>query len=99
MIAESIVLIILAVSVGGILLMIIRKMPALNSLPQNGNIGIREHRVFVCCERKIKGVLNFFDKQIFLHKLLSWVKVLTLKIETKVDGLLHRIRKERAEKK
>lgn len=99
MIVESIVLIILVVSVGGILLMIIQKMPALNSLPQNGNTGIREHRAFLCCERKIKAVLNFFDKQIFLHKLLSWIKILTLKIETKVDGLLHKIRKERAEKK
>jgi len=34
------------------------------------------------------------EKQIFLHKLLSWIKCLTIKIEVKVDNWLHSIRKK-----
>ena len=94
MIIESIVLAIFICSVGGILLILIRKMPALNSLPQNGNTGIREHHFVLNIENKIKDFFILIEKQIFLHKFLSWVKVMTLRIETKVDHLLHNIRKK-----
>ena len=71
-----------------------RKIPVLNSLPQNGSTGIRKHQIILNIENKIKDILVFFEKQIFLHKFLSWVKVMTLKIETRVDVLLHKIRKK-----
>ena len=94
MLTESIILAIFVCSFGGILLILIRKIPALNSLPQNGGAGIREHKVILGIESKIKRVLISMEKQVFLHKLLSWVKVMTLKIETNIDKHLHRIRKK-----
>ena len=94
MLIESIVLIILVCSFGGILLIFVRKIPVLNSLPQNGNAGIRNHHFILNAENKIKGFFVYFEKQIFLHKFLSWVKVMTMKIETRIDVVLHKIRKK-----
>ena len=93
MIIQSIILAILIVSIGGIILILIRKAPTLNSLPQNGGVSIREHRFILIIENKIKGIMLSIEKQIFMHKFLSWVKVMTLKVETRVDHLLHKIRK------
>ena len=94
MIIESIFLIILICSIGAIILFLIRKVPALHSLPINETSGIREHHIILNLENKIKGVLLAIEKQIFFHKFLSWVKVMTLKVETKVDKSLHKIRKK-----
>jgi len=76
-----------------------RKIPVLNNLPQNGTTGIRKHYYIVNIEHKIKDFFIFFEKQIFLHKFLSFVKVMTLKIETKVDKSLHKIRKKAQQNK
>ena len=89
---ETIVLIIFVLSFGGILLILAHKIPELNALSQNGTSGIKDHRLIVTLENKIKNIFIAFEKQIFFHKFLSWVKVMTLKIETRVDHLLHRIR-------
>ena len=94
MITELIFLIILVCGLAGALFILFRKMPMLNSLPQNGSIGIRKHRIILDIEAKIKDVSLFFEKQIFLHKFLSWIKVATLKVETRVDVLLHKIRRK-----
>lgn len=94
MLIESIVLIIFVLSLGGVLLILIRKIPILTSLPQNGESGIKEHKLVIGLGDKVKAVVTAIEKQIFLHKFLSWVKVMTLKIETKVDHLLHKIRKK-----
>jgi len=94
MIAESIVLIIFVCSLGGVLLILFRKIPTLNSLPQNGDSGVRCHRFILSAENKIKSVSVFFEKQIFLHKFLSWVKCMTLKVETRIDVLLQKIRRK-----
>lgn len=98
---ELIFLVILICSLGGILLILAGKIPVLTSLPQNGSTGIKEHRIVLNLENKIKNVSVFFEKQIFLHKFFSWVKVMTLKIETRVDVALHNIRKkaQQADKK
>lgn len=69
-------------------------MPVLNSLPKNGTTGIKKHHYILEIEGKLKGFFLYFEKQIFLHKFLSWVKIVTLKIETRVDHLLHKIRKK-----
>jgi hypothetical protein len=90
---ELIILIIFVLSAGGVLFILVRKMPTLHSLPHNGTTGIKKHKIISNVEAKIKEVLVYFEKQIFLHKLLSWVKIMTLKIETRVDKLLHRIRR------
>jgi len=94
MIIELIFLIIFILSFGGIVFIIVRKLPALNSLPQTGTTGIRKHQYILDIENKFKEILISFEKQILFHKLLSWIKVVTLKIETKVDIMLHRIRKK-----
>jgi hypothetical protein len=94
LLTEPIFLIILICSFGGVLFILVRKIPALISLPQTGNAGIRDHHIILNIENRIKSVLISFEKQIFLHKILSWVKVMTLKIETNIDKHLHRIRKK-----
>jgi hypothetical protein len=94
MILDTIISIIFICSLGGILFILARKIPDLNLLPQTGSAGIRDHHIILNIENKIKNILISFEKQIFLHKFLSWVKVMTLKIETRVDHLLHNIRKK-----
>ena len=91
---ELIFSIIFVLSFGGVLFILARKIPVLTSLPQNGTTGIRKHRIILNTENKIKEVAVLFEKQIFLHKFLSWVKVMTLKIETRIDHSLHKIRKK-----
>lgn len=91
---ELVTIIIFAVSILGIAFILFRKLPVLVALPQNGTTGIRKHRIILDVENKIKDILLFFKKQIFFHKFLSWVKIMTLKVETRVDHLLHRIRKK-----
>ncbi len=94
MLIELIVLIIFVCSLGGVLLILVRKVSVINSLPQNGSTGIREHRIISEIESKLKNAINFFEKQIFLHKFLSFIKVMVLKIETRIDHLLHKIRQK-----
>ena len=91
---EFIALIIFVLSLCGAIYILVRKIPALNTLPQTGASGIRGHHFILGVEEKIKQLLAAFEKQIFLHKFLSWVKVMTLRIETRVDNLLHRIRQK-----
>jgi hypothetical protein len=94
---ELIFSIIFVISFGGAILILARKIPVLNTMPHNGTTGIKKHRIILDIENKIKDFLLAIEKQIFLHKLLSWVKVLTLKIETRVDHSLHKIRKKAQE--
>lgn len=91
---EFIALIIFVLSLGGVLFILARKIPVLNTLPQNGDIGIKKHQIILDVENKIKEILISLEKQVFLHKLLSWIKVMTLRVETKIDSLLHKIRKK-----
>ena len=94
---ELILTIILILSLIGLTIILTRKIPALNTLSHNGTTGIKKHHYILEIENKIKDILISFEKQIYLHKLLSWVKVMTLKIEIKVDKLLHKIRKNAQE--
>jgi hypothetical protein len=94
---ESIIFAIFTISFGGVALLLLRKIPVLNTLPRNGTSGIKKHRFIVEVEEKIKDIFVFFRKQILLHKILSWVKVMTLKIETRIDHLLHKIRRKAQE--
>ncbi len=91
---DLIFFVIFILSFGGVLFILARKIPALVTLPQNGRTGIKKHRVILNAEEKIKEAFIYFEKQILLHRLLSWVKCLTLKTETKIDHLLHNIRKK-----
>ncbi len=91
---QLIVFIIFLISVLGITFILYRKIPVLIELPRNGSMGLRNHQVIVDIENKIKEIQTVFKKQILLHKFLSWVKCLTLKVEVKIDHLLHSIRKK-----
>ena len=94
MLIESIFLAIFICSLGGVIFILNRKLPELNSLPQNGSAVIREHHVILNIQNRIRKTFVFFENQILFHKFLSWIKVMTLKIETRVDKLLHNIRKK-----
>jgi len=95
---ELIATIIFILSLCGIFVIVFRKAPVLATLPKNGTMGFKKHRVVSDIEKKIKSVhFDLFVKQLLLHKTLSWVKVMTLKIETRLDAVLHRIRKKAQE--
>lgn len=94
---QLIALIIFIISFGSIIFMIVGKLPVLAELPKNGTAGIRDHKYILHFEEKIKKILVSFEKQIILHKLLSWSKVFVLKIETQIDHLLHSIRRKAKE--
>lgn len=94
MFLESVFLIIFVCSFGGVLLILIRKMPALAELPKNGSTGFKQHHAVSVVENKIKGIVVFFEKQILLHKLLSWLRRIVIKMEAQIDRLLRGIRKK-----
>ena len=92
---ELISIIILIVSLAGIAVILYRKIPILVELPEVVEKPPREN-IFLVINKKIKEV---FPKQIVLQKILSWIKILTLKIETKIDKLLHIVRKKAQKEK
>ncbi|MEK7664316.1 MAG: hypothetical protein AAB340_02700 [Patescibacteria group bacterium] len=95
---QLIVFIIFIISLCGLLFILYRKIPALVKLPKNGHHGIKKPKIVGDLEKKIKDThFHFFEKQMFLHRLLSKTKVWILKTETKIDHLLHSIRKKAQE--
>lgn len=81
----------------GIAFILYKKIPALIKLPQNTVSAFKKGVIVLKIEDKIKDFSSLFSKQIILHKILSFVKCLTLKIETQIDNLLHRIREKAQE--
>ena len=82
-------------SVLGIVFILYKKIPVLVKLPQNGSAGFKKHKIILNIKDKIKyHHFNRFEKKMLLHKLLSWIKVMTLKAEVRIDAVLHRIRKK-----
>jgi hypothetical protein len=90
---ELIVLVIFVISVGGVLFILIRKISALNMLPQNGASGIKNHKFITEIEKRFKKVSTFLKRKFSLHKILSWTKIITLKIEVLIDHWLHKARR------
>lgn len=90
---ELIVTIIFVVSVLGIVFISLRKAPVLVELPQNGKAVLPGSDFASKISGKINNFLLLFKKQIFLHKILSQVKILMLKAESKIDSTMHGIRK------
>ena len=92
---QLIAFIIFLVSALGIVFILSKKVPALIELPQNGHHRFKKPEVIAKIEKTIKEHhFHLFEKQMLLHKFLSWVKVVTLKAEIKIDNLLHGIRKK-----
>ena len=92
--AQLIAIIIFLGSTLGIVFILYRKVPVLVELPKNGSHGLPKMKFISKIEDKTKDVYSLFSKQIILHKFLSWVKVMTMKVELKIDYLLHGIRKK-----
>jgi len=96
---EIIFLTIFILSLGGILFIFYKKTPVLITLSKNAGTGFKNYKIISHIENKIKKVFLVFEKQIWLHKFLSLVKCMILKVEVKIDHLLHNIRKKAQEKK
>jgi len=78
--------------------MLFRKVPVLNELPKNGHHGIKKPELVLNAENKVRDFyFHFFKKQMLLHKILSFAKISILKIENKIDSLLHGVRKKTQE--
>lgn len=96
--AEFIAFVIFLASTLGLGMILYKKVPALAQLPQPRSKKISEG-FLTETEEKIKDFYSLVLKQKLLHKLLSWIKCLTMKIETRIDALLHGIRKTAKEQK
>lgn len=95
---QLITFIIFIVSLMGALFILLKKIPVLVKLPQNGSHGIKKSEFILNIERKIKDThFHFFQKQMLLHKVLSKFRLLTLKAERKIGESLHVIRKKAQE--
>jgi hypothetical protein len=92
--AELFFLIILVISFGGIAFIAWRHLNDLNALSKNATHGIKKHRIILDMEDKLKDIFLVVEKQVYLHKFLSWIKSIILKLEAKIDYFLHNIRKK-----
>ncbi|MBU4274813.1 hypothetical protein KKE19_03270 [Patescibacteria group bacterium] len=88
--AELIALIILIISLGGIALILVKKIPILTQLPETQE-GVQKENIIVVLRKKIK---NASPDKIILLKALSKIRVLVLKIEKQVDNWLQGMRKK-----
>ena len=95
---QLIVFIIFIVSLSGIIFILYKKIPVLVQLPQNGSNGLKKSEFIAKVEKIIKEKhFHFFEKQMLLHKLLSKIMILILKMERKIGETLHIIRKNAQE--
>ncbi len=85
---ELIALIILVISVGGIVLILTKKIPVLVQMPTIPE-GIQKENIFNAFKNKIKSI---FPDKIIILKILSKIRIFVLKIEKYVDSCLQRIR-------
>jgi len=96
---ELIATIILAISFLGILVILFRKIPVLVELPEITKEAQKE-RFFLKLKDKIQNIsfIKSFSAEIFLQKILSKIRILTLKTENKTASWLQKLR-ERAKRK
>ena len=94
---EIVALIIFLIGLIGVSVIIIRKIPILNTLPPRE---IKQSSFKRIKERiRTNGTLNNFSKDRLMHKGLSKFKVLTLKTERKTSDLLTKLRQKSIESK
>lgn len=97
---ELLVLIVLIISFLGMLVIFARKLPALITLPPETKTS--KENLFLRLKSKILRIRPFkdFSFEILLQKILSKVRVISLKVENKTANHLQRMReKSRKEKK
>jgi hypothetical protein len=95
--AEIIALILLICSLTGLGIIVRRKIPVLLELPETAPIQFD----FKSILSKIKSLSIFedFSGEMFLHKILSKIRVLTLKFENKTSNWLQKLRQRSLKKK
>jgi len=95
---QLIAFIIFLVSLSAAVIVLYKKMPVLAGLPQNGHHGLRKPEVIIKIEKKIRERhFHLFQKQMLLHRILSKTRVWILRIERKIDEMLHGIRQNAQE--
>lgn len=96
---EFLAQIVLICSLMGMIILIFRKIPALVELP--GVFPQRKDLIGLRIKEKIKQLNPFknFSYEIFLQKLLSKVRILTLKTENKTFSWLQKLREKTQKKK
>jgi hypothetical protein len=93
--AEIIAIIILVGSLLGIGVILFRKIPVLVELPEVLEKSFQEPS-WLKFKKKIKNIpgLKSFSFEMFLQKLLSRIRVLTLKTDNKTSGWLQKLREK-----
>jgi len=96
---EIILLFILICSFIGMGAIVLLKIPALVKLPQKVSSQPDWKNAFLDFIKRIKDRLHFknFSSEIFLQKILSKIRILTLKVESKTSNWLQQLR-ERSQK-
>ena len=97
--SETIALIIFSASSLGLGGMIVRKIPILSTLPKTIK-GDRQEGLFLKLKRGTRKILPFknFSYELFLQKVLTKVRILSLRTDNKTSTLLQKLR-ENAQKK
>lgn len=96
---EIFALIVLILSFFGMLLIFLKKLPILVSLSPNTQDS--QENLLLKLKNKTLEIrfLKFFSSEIFLQKILSKIRVLTLKTENKTSYWLQQLRKSARKKK
>ena len=98
--AELIAAITLIGSILGMVIIIFRKIPVLAQLPEISPSPGFNARIRKILERiRITKHFKLPPFEIFLQKILSKIKILTLKIETKTENWLRKLREKTQKKK
>lgn len=96
---ENITLIILFSSLLGLLILVLRKIPALAELPQEILDNPEGHTSKTLDRIKSLPVIKIFLSDIFLQKIISQIRVLTLKADHKTANWLKALRQKTQKKK
>ncbi|MFA5878208.1 MAG: hypothetical protein WC845_02460 [Candidatus Staskawiczbacteria bacterium] len=87
---EFIALIIFVISFGGVIFILVKKMPILEQLPEVHE-GAKKEKVVHVLRDRLKG---YSPDKVILLKALSRIRVVVLKIEKQIDGWLQKMRKK-----
>lgn len=92
---ELIVIIILIASLLGIGVILFQKIPVLAELPEIAE-GVEKESFFARLKEKIKNLpaVKSFSSEIFLQKILSKVRILTLKADNKTFSWIQKLREK-----
>jgi hypothetical protein len=96
--AELIATIILGASITGMGTILVRKIPLLKETDFRQVEILEGKNIFLKVKNKILGFKIFSSPEVFLQKILSKVRVFTLRFEKKVEDQLKNLREKAKEK-